>query len=185
MSLALVWTLRIIVGLCFGAAALGKSLEFTAFSRTVRALLGGSPARARALAVVVVGIEGCLAIYLVSSLAWLVADVAAFAWLTALAVVSVVAALRGLDIPCSCFGASAKPLGRGTLPLAAILAAAQASVVLREGLRRHAVPATAELLAIWALALAVIAAARLVAALPTLIAVVGQRRRLRGDPALP
>ncbi len=113
MSLALAWGVRASVGFCLGAAAVGKMLEFRSFTRTVRLLLGTNEAVARALGIAVVVVECCVGLYLVSSFESLAGDVVAISWLASLVAVSTVAWLRRLDVPCSCFGASAGLLGEG------------------------------------------------------------------------
>lgn len=180
MGVALAWAVHVSVGFCLGAAAIGKMLDFPSFARTLRLLLNAGPRPARILGVAVIVGEFFVALYLISGAASLVPNITALAWLVALVAVSMVALVTRIDIPCSCFGASAKPLGRGTLPLALILSAGQGAFVLRETIAGLARPAVDEMVAIWALGLVLIAAYRLIAVTPTCIAIVSQRRHLRG-----
>lgn len=183
MGAAVVWAVHVSVGFCLGAAAVGKMLGLAGFTRTLRLLLKTGDRPAQILGIGVIAGECFVALYLISGAAWLVPNVIAFAWLVALVAISMVALVTRIDVPCSCFGTSAKPLGRGTLPLALILSAGQGVFVLRETIAGLARPAVDEMVAIWALGLVLIAAFRLIAVIPTGIAIVSQRRHLRGGAA--
>lgn len=175
---AIAVVLRIVLGLTLLRAATAKLTARREFRRTVEGL--GVPGRISGFAAsVFVAVEGGIALWMLSGQAAAAAAIVCLLFLAALVLVSVYALATGRNVPCSCFGASDRPLGGQTLLLSGLLLAAQAAY-LTIGLSAGGFPvvSAAELPIALALALIVIAFASGVTAGPAFVTIARHRRRL-------
>lgn len=168
--------IRFDVGLILLAASLTKVRTPGALVRTIR-LLGVPGATAPTLAWAVIGSESIAGLYLMSDSRVAVADAFILTLCANLAAVSLFAIATKRSIVCHCFGNESKRLGLRTLALSGSLGLA---VMASLAVRRSEPLVNARLLAGWAVALGLLAAARWVLISSTFLEIWLQRRHLRG-----
>jgi hypothetical protein len=170
------FVLRAVVGFAFLGAAVAKGQDLSALGRTLRAL-GLSRTVSRRLSPIVVCAELTIGVYLLVPSRSGYLEAVAICFAGALVGVSAYAIATGRTVPCSCFGASSRPLGLESL----LVAAALTGAIVASGFGEDLGGLTAINLGLcWTLALVLLALALWLSAVPRLIRILRQRRQMRG-----
>jgi uncharacterized membrane protein YphA (DoxX/SURF4 family) len=116
-------TLRFAVSIVLALAALAKVRSFEGFRRTVEIIL---PSRrgAASIAAAVIAVEASLAALLALGVRASAVAAATLVLFAGFAAISLWAERRGLHVRCNCFGQSDRELGRESLAMSLLLAAA-------------------------------------------------------------
>ena len=96
--------LRVLIGCLLLVAAASKLPAFPPFAGVIRSLTDIGGAAAAAVAAIVIGAETTVGVFLLIPRRTRAASVAAFALFLCFAMVLTAAVMRGIDLPCMCFG---------------------------------------------------------------------------------